>query len=243
MRSSTACRSRFSASSSSASVLRLVGVLGQQQRERRLGPAEPARRVDARREPEADRRLVDGGGIDTARHASARAGPASASARAGAGRAARARGSRRRAARRRRPSRARRRRGAGRRNGWSGPSSAWASFQTTPVPQRPANGIVALQRRDDGAGGERLGRAVVVGDDDLEPERARVLDLGDGGDAAVDGQDEVEALLGEPRQRAGVQAVALLEARRQVPRDSALVSASSRSSSTASAVAQMPSAS
>ena len=31
--------------------------------------------------------------------------------------------------------------------------------------------IVALQRRDDRAGGERLGRAVVVGDDDLEPER------------------------------------------------------------------------
>ena len=62
-------------------------------------------------------------------------------------------------------------------------------------------GIVALQRRDDWTGGERLGRAVVIGDDHLEPERARVLDLGDGRDAAVDRQDEVEALLGEPRQR------------------------------------------
>ena len=55
--------------------LRLVGVLGQQQRERSLGPAEPAGRVDARREPEADRRLVDRRGIDAARRASARAGP------------------------------------------------------------------------------------------------------------------------------------------------------------------------
>ena len=60
---------------------------------------------------------------------------------------------------------------------------------------------------------------MVVGDDDLEPERARVLDLRDRGDAAVDGDDEVEAFLGEPRERVGVQAVALLEARRQVPRD------------------------
>ena len=60
---------------------------------------------------------------------------------------------------------------------------------------------------------------MVIGDDDLEPERARVLDLGDGGDPAVDRQHELEPLLGEPRQRVGVQAVALLEARRQMPRD------------------------
>ena len=80
-------------------------------------------------------------------------------------------------------------------------------------------GIVALQRRDDWAGGERLGRAVVIGDDHLEPERARVLDLGDGRDAAVDRQDEVEALLGEPRQRLAVQAVPLLEPRGKMPRD------------------------
>ena len=64
-----------------------------------------------------------------------------------------------------------------------------------------------------------LGRPVMVGDDDLEAERPRVLDLGDAGDAAVDREDEVEPLLGQPRQRAGVQAVALLEARRQVPVD------------------------
>jgi hypothetical protein len=41
-----------------------------------------------------------------------------------------------------------------------------------------------------------------------------VLDLGDGGDPAVDREHEVEAFLGEPGERARVQAVALLEARR-----------------------------
>jgi hypothetical protein len=52
---------------------------------------------------------------------------------------------------------------------------------------------------------------MVVGDDHLEPELARVLHLRDRGDAAVDRDDEVEALVGEPRQRAGVEAVPLLE--------------------------------
>ena len=79
--------------------------------------------------------------------------------------------------------------------------------------------IVALQRCDDRAGRERVARPVMVGDDDLEPERVRQLDLGDPGDAAVDRQDEVETLLGEPGQRLGVEAVALLEARRQMPGD------------------------
>ena len=53
----------------------LALVLGEQQRERGLGPAQPAGRVDARREPEADRRLVDRRGVDVRRRASARAGP------------------------------------------------------------------------------------------------------------------------------------------------------------------------
>jgi hypothetical protein len=44
--------------------LRLGVVLGQEQRERGLGPAQPAGRVDARREPEPDRALVDGGRVD-----------------------------------------------------------------------------------------------------------------------------------------------------------------------------------
>ena len=43
----------------------LVLVLGQQQLERRARAAEPARRVDPRREPEADGALVDSGRVDT----------------------------------------------------------------------------------------------------------------------------------------------------------------------------------
>ena len=59
--------------------------------------------------------------------------------------------------------------------------------------------VVALQRRDDRAVRERVARPVVVGDDDLEPEPPRLGDLGDGGDPAVDGQHEVDAVAGEPR--------------------------------------------
>ena len=54
----------------------------------------------------------------------------------------------------------------------------------------------------------------MVGDHDLEPERPRMLDLGDRGDAAVDREDEIESLFGKPRERARVQPVALLEPRR-----------------------------
>ena len=86
------------------------------------GRHEPSGRVDARREPEADRRLVERRRRRRRRRASAPAAPASASARAAAARAARARGSRRRAARRRRRSRARRCRGAVR--GTDGPRRA-----------------------------------------------------------------------------------------------------------------------
>ena len=73
------------------------------------------------------------------------------------------------------------------------------------------------------------------------PSDARVLDLGDGGDAAVDGEHELEALLGEPRR-------ACRRSGRSPPRTATAGATttsapSSRSSSTASAVAQMPSAS
>jgi alkanesulfonate monooxygenase SsuD/methylene tetrahydromethanopterin reductase-like flavin-dependent oxidoreductase (luciferase family) len=74
--------------------------------------------------------------------------------------------------------------------------------------------IVALQRRDDRAVRKGLARPVVVGDDDLEAERLRALDLLDRGDAAVDGQHELDALVGEPLERVPVQAVALVEAAR-----------------------------
>ena len=105
----------------------------------------------------------------------------------------------------------------------------------------PGERIVALERRDDRAVRERVGGPVVVGDDDLEPERARLLDLGDRRDAAVDGEHEVDAFVGEPRRASG-------RSGRSPPRTatagaSATSAPSSRSSRTASAVAQMPSAS
>ena len=43
---------------------RLALVLGEEQRQRGLGPAQASGRVDPRREPEADRRLVDRSRVD-----------------------------------------------------------------------------------------------------------------------------------------------------------------------------------
>ena len=60
---------------------------------------------------------------------------------------------------------------------------------------------------------------MVVGDDHLEAERLRLGDLLDGGDAAVDGEHEPAAVVGEPLERLPRDAVALLEAARQVPLD------------------------
>ena len=77
--------------------------------------------------------------------------------------------------------------------------------------------VVGRARGDDRAVGQRLAGPVVVGDDDVEPARARLGDLLDRGDAAVDGQDEPAALVGEPREGLALEAVALLEAARQVP--------------------------
>ena len=85
------------------------------------------------------------------------------------------------------------------------------------MPQSPGNGYSPFSGATTGQVGNVVGRPVVVGDDDLEPERARVLDLGDRGDAAVDGEHEIESFFGKPCQRAGVQPVPLFEARRQMP--------------------------
>src|SRR5438874_400759 len=59
----------------------------------------------------------------------------------------------------------------------------------------------------------------MVGDDHLEAACLRLGDLRDGGDAAVDGEHEPAALVGEPRQRRPSHAVALVEAARQMPDD------------------------
>ena len=60
---------------------------------------------------------------------------------------------------------------------------------------------------------------MVVGDDDVEAELARAPDLLDGGDAAVDGQDEAATLFRQALERLAADAVALVEAARQMPLD------------------------
>ena len=72
---------------------------------------------------------------------------------------------------------------------------------------------------DDRTVGQRLARPVMVGDDDVEPAFSRLGDLGDRRDPAVDGEDEPTALLRESGQRLAADAVALVEAARQVPGD------------------------
>ena len=53
-------------------------------------------------------------------------------------------------------------------------------------------------RRHDRAVGQLVSRPVVVGDDDVQAEPPGRRDLLDGGDAAVDGEHEPVAVLGEP---------------------------------------------
>ena len=79
--------------------------------------------------------------------------------------------------------------------------------------------VVGRARRNDRAVRERLARPVMVGDDDAEPARLGGLDLGDGRDPAVHGEEKPAALVGEPFERLAGDAVALLEAAREVPVD------------------------
>ena len=175
--------------------------------------AEPAGRVDARREPEADGALVDGRRIDVRDlHERAQAGLLRPRERAQTG-AGEARGSRRRAERRRRSSRARSDPGARR----SRTPSASASFATTPVPHSSGNGYSDGRVATTGQSGSRLAGPVVVGDDDVESARLRARDLLDGRDPAVDGQHESAAVVGEPVERLAGEAVTLVEPARQVP--------------------------
>ena len=58
--------------------------------------------------------------------------------------------------------------------------------------------------------GQRLGKVVMVGDDQFEAEVPGDFRLGDASDAAVDCHHEARALRGERRQSLGVEAVALL---------------------------------
>ena len=81
---------------------------------------------------------------------------------------------------------------------------------------------VAADRRmhDRRVGQHAVGaRRVVVGDDDLDPQRPGRGDLGDGGDRAVDGDEQARAPRGESLDREQVQSVAVGGAVGQVPVD------------------------
>ena len=65
--------------------------------------------------------------------------------------------------------------------------------------------------------GERRPEAVVVGDDQIDPELAGHRRLGGAGDPAVDGDHELRPLRRQAAERLGVEAVPLLEAVGHIP--------------------------
>ncbi len=80
-------------------------------------------------------------------------------------------------------------------------------------------GVVGRARGHDRALRQALARPMVVGDDHVDAQAPGPLDLGDGRDTAVDGEDERDAVLRETGDRRAGEPVALLEAARQVPAD------------------------
>ena len=126
-------------------------------------------------------------------------------------------GSRRAAARGRRRSPARPGRGARR----PPPGRAASqSLSTTPAAQQlraGRSGRALRGRVHDDAVGQLVAGAVVVADDDVQPRRAGRGDLLDGGDAAVDGHQQVDAARRPAARRRRGQPVALVEAAGQLP--------------------------
>src|SRR6266540_3922601 len=80
-------------------------------------------------------------------------------------------------------------------------------------------GIPGGTRRDDRTVRELFPRAVMVGDDHVQPELARVVNLFHRGDAAIDREDQTAAFLGQTLERLPADAVALVEPARQMPFD------------------------
>ena len=192
----------------------LLGVGRQQQLERGVGAPEPAGGVDPRREPEPDGRGVDGGGVDPGvLHQRLKARPLCPGERAQPGDRERAvlveqrddvgdRGERDQVEIRRDIHAERLRE---------------LADDTGAAELRER--IVRRARRDDRAVRQGGARAVVIGDDHVEAARLRSRDLLDRCDPAVDGNEQAAAFVGEPRDRDVRDAVALLEAARQMPLD------------------------
>ena len=218
IRSSTPCRSRFSSSSSAASLRSLLCVLGQDQLERGVGTPEPARRVDPRSEPEADGAGVDGGRIDVRDpHELAQTGPA----RAGESPQAR-RGEAAVLVDERHDVRDRRERDEVEvllERGVIRAEQCLRELVHDPGPAQLRERVRRGPRRHDRAVGKRVRRPVMVGHDHLEAERNGLRDLLHRGDPAVDGEQQPDSLAGHACERFAGDAVALLEAARKMPVD------------------------
>ena len=195
---------------------RLGLIFRQEQHQCGLGAAEAAGGVQARSEPEADRAGVDRGRVDPCGpHQLAQAGllrpRERAKARDGEGavlvherddvRNRRDRDEVEMALELRR----------------AGAQQRLTELPDDTGPAEPAERIVAAVRPDDRAARQLRPGAMVVGHDDLEPELAGVRDLVDRRHAAVHGQDEPHALARQSRQGLAADAVAFVEAARQVP--------------------------
>ena len=178
--------------------------------------AEPARGVDPRSEPEADSTGVDGGGIDL--------GGAHERLQAGLLR-------RRQPAEpldRKRPVLVHQRHDVGDRRDRDdvgmrterlgiAPEQGLAELVHDARAAQLREGVVRRPCGNDWTCGEPVGRTVMIGDDDLKAEPLGLLDRLDGGDPAVDREEEPVALLGEAPHRLDLHAVALVEAAREMP--------------------------
>ena len=197
---------------------RLVGVFGQEQLERRARMAEPARGVDAGREPEPDLAGVDCRRIDARDlHQGAQAELLRAGERSEPGN-------------RQRPVLAHERHDVGDRRKrdevevtsqkvglW--PEQGLAELVDDARAAKLRERVVGRASRDDRTVRQLVARPVVIGDDDVETEFARPAHFLDRGDAAVDREDEPATFRGQSFERLAADAVALVEAARQMPLD------------------------
>ena len=198
--------------------LGLVRVVGEEELERHVGSPEPAGRVDPRREPEADGRRVDGCRVDACRaHQRLEAGTVRARERPqpAGGESAVLVDERDDVGDGRERDEVEHPRERGMIVAEQRPREGVDDPRPTEVGAR----VVGRTRRDDEAVRQRVARPMVVRDDDVEAELASARDLRDGGDAAVDGDDEVDPVGRELLDRLERKAVALVEPARQAPVD------------------------
>ncbi len=182
---------------SSARQVGLALVLAEDQVERDVGPPQPSGRVDARREPEADRGRVDRRRIDARgahQRAQARLGRARERPQARRGERAVLVDERDDVGDRRQRDEVELARELRDGRGRAAPARACARRR---CPRARGTGSRDGRVATTGQSGSVSPGAVVVGDDDLDAELPRARHLGDGGDPAVDGEDQPDALGGE----------------------------------------------